>query len=357
MKRIGFALGHGSLAAALLLGQRRTAGRPGRRRGLLDPRRVGRPRPRPAASSTAGDSITFRTDAIWDRAQVSGLESLPRSTGCATRSRSTTAAAASAPPATGPRNHPDPAFDRDDDDGDGRWEEAEIIAGAMAPEAGRTYTSLVQFSRWHGKRVKGALRVGLGPPAGPGRASSRSCLASLLGEWQAERYTLTYDTAAYPRVGHTAGAARRCGHGRAAGTQRPGVNQEGFVVTFSRPLRWSELTGLISVGSGKWTAFEAVGSSRRRDDLLWTCGGPVERRRAAERRAGRWACAPDGISAAVGLLRRSCAGPAARAPPMSPPSRRLQDTLTGLLFDVGGFGVEPPGLTVNDRYWELVLAD
>jgi hypothetical protein len=35
----------------------------------------------------------------------------------------------------------------------------------------------------------------------------------------------------------------------------------------------------------------------------------------------------------------------------------LQDAVTGLLFDVGGFGVERPGLTVNDSYWELFLAD
>ena len=34
-----------------------------------------------------------------------------------------------------------------------------------------------------------------------------------------------------------------------------------------------------------------------------------------------------------------------------------RDSLTGLLFDIGGFGVERPGLTVNDRYWELFLAD
>ena len=30
-------------------------------------------------------------------------------------------------------NHPDPAFDRDDDDGDGRWEEAEITVGPILP--------------------------------------------------------------------------------------------------------------------------------------------------------------------------------------------------------------------------------
>jgi hypothetical protein len=27
--------------------------------------------------------------------------------------------------------------------------------------------------------------------------------------------------------------------------------------------------------------------------------------------------------------------------------------VTGLLFDVGGFGVVRPGLTVNDAWWEV----
>jgi hypothetical protein len=34
----------------------------------------------------------------------------------------------------------------------------------------------------------------------------------------------------------------------------------------------------------------------------------------------------------------------------------LQDAVTGLLFDVGGFGVERPGLTVNDAWWEITPA-
>ena len=35
----------------------------------------------------------------------------------------------------------------------------------------------------------------------------------------------------------------------------------------------------------------------------------------------------------------------------------LRDGVTSLLFDIGGFGVAAPDLTINDAYWELFLAD
>ncbi len=65
---------------------------------------------------------------------------------------------------------------------------------------------------------------------------------------------------------------------------------------------------------------------------------------------------PHGVTAAVGYFDQLAEGQlreSAAVVAVDP----LQDSLTGLLLDVGGFGVEPPGLTVNDRYWELVLAD
>ena len=46
----------------------------------------------------------------------------------------------------------------------------------------------------------------------PGLQLSRE----LLGEWQAERYTLDYDVIAYPRVG-----TRPAGEARGAGTPAP----------------------------------------------------------------------------------------------------------------------------------------
>jgi hypothetical protein len=345
--RSGFALA-GSLAAALLLPA--TAGAQG----------VGQASWTPAGSETSalsselltpGDSITFQTDETWDRAQVSGLESY---LGRGLRYTLELNDGAGRLSATGywATNYPDPVFDRDDDDGDGRWEEAEIIAGAVAPEAGRTYTSLVQFSRWRGKRVKGVCDWAWDRRRGQVVILSQLS-RSLLGEWQAQRYTLTYDQAAYPRVGPRPdlpdGVARpRCRD------QRPGVSQEGFVVTFSRPLPWSELTGLISVGSGKWTAFEAVGSHGG-DGLLWTCGGPVEDavRLEACRRMG---VRPDGISAAVGFFDDLALGQLREHQDVAA-VETLQDTLTELLVGVSGLGLEPPGLAVNDRYWEIVLAD
>ena len=72
---------------------------------------------------------------------------------------------------------------------------------------------------------------------------------------------------------------------------------------------------------------------------------------------GTWASQPDGVVAAVGLLRRR--GARRRCAARRPVARvaELQDAVTGLLFEVGGFGVVRPGLTVNDSYWELFLPD
>lgn len=83
---------------------------------------------------------------------------------------------------------PGAAFDRDDDDRDGRWEEAEVTApdpGALRAE--RTYTVGIQLTRWWrpcatGCRWRWEFR--------PARVAAISQLsAPLLGEWQAIRYT------------------------------------------------------------------------------------------------------------------------------------------------------------------------
>lgn len=299
----------------------------------------------------AGDSITYRTDAVWDRAQAKGLETYLRGGLRYTHEVNDRGGRLNA---TGywATNHPDPTYDRDDDDADGRWEEAEVISGAKTPVAGEMYTSLVQFSRWHGRRVKGVCEWTWDRRKGETVVLSQLS-RDLLGEWQATRYTLPYAALVYPRVGTRPALADEIATARCR-DQRAGVNQDGFVVTFSRPLSWAELGGRLSVGSGKWTAFEAIGSHPQ-DDLIWTCGGPVDDvlRLGPCRSMG---VRPDGITAAVGYfdelaiaqLRDDLAVVAVDD---------LQDSLTGLLFGVGGFGVEPPGLSVKDRYWELVLAD
>ena len=114
------------------------------------------------------------------------------------------------------------------------------------------------------------------------------------------------------------------------------------------------MSDLISAGSAKWTAFEAIGSSAD-DDRTWTCGGPFDQ----ELRMGpcqRLGVEVEGLTAMAGYV-DDAALEQLRASPDVVAVDQLRDSLTGLLFDVGGFGIERPGLTVNDRYWELVLND
>jgi hypothetical protein len=300
-----------------------------------------------------GDSITFQTRAVWEADQVAGLqryidEGLRYTHEVNDRSGRLSATGYWA------TNHPDPAYDRDDDDGDGRWEEAEITAGVEPPVAGATYTSLVQFSRWHGKRQFGDCDW-----AWDRRQGSTEVLSQLsrrlLGEWQAERYTLTYDTLSYPRVDARPelpddAAPARCRESRA----RAGSDQTGVVVTFADPLSWSVFTSLIPSGLGRWTAFEAIGSHAS-DDLTWTCGGPVEMG------PGLAACRdlgvqPEGVVAAVGWVEKDIVDDLRGEPTVARLSS-LRDAVTDLLQDVGGFGVQRPDLTIDDEYWELYLAD
>lgn len=300
---------------------------------------------------TPGDSIVIRTDAVWDRAQTEGLA---RYVDAGLRYTHEVNDRDGRLSATGfwATNHPDPAFDRDDDDADRRWEEAEITIGRQPPRPGLTYTTLVQYSRWHGKRLQGSCRW-----AWDRRRGHLEVLSQLsrnaFGEWQAERSTSSYGDVDYPRVeaqpdlpGDTPMARCR--------DADPGVNQRGFVVTFARPLGWGELTALVSAGSAKWTAFEAIGSHPQ-DELTWTCGGPFDDqlRFGPCRTLG---VDPEGVTAAVGYL-DPVAADQLRASEEVLAVDDLRDSLTGLLFAIGGLGVERPGLTVDDRYWELVLTE
>ncbi len=298
-----------------------------------------------------GDAVEFHTVATWDPDQSRGLSGYIAGGLRYTHEVNDRSGRLNA---TGfwATNHPDPAYDRDDDDGDRRWEEAEIIAGPYAPEPDTSYTTVLQFSRWHPKRVKGVCTWAWDRRKGSAEVLSQLS-RDLFGEWQAERYTLAYETLDYERVGTApelpaATALARC---RDAD---PGANQHGFVVTFARPLGWGELRDLITVGNAKWTAFEAVGSAED-DTLTWTCGGPWD----DELRLGpckTLGVRVDGISAAVGYLDDHAVGQLREHADVAAVDG-LRDSLTGLLFDVGGFGVERPGLTINDRYWQLVLTD
>lgn len=94
---------------------------------------------------------------------------------------------------------PGAAYDRDDDEADGRWEEAEVTApDPRLLVAGRTYTVAIQLTRWwrpcaSGCRWRWEFR--------PARVAALSQLsARLFGEWQAIRYTLPWATARLPAL-------------------------------------------------------------------------------------------------------------------------------------------------------------
>ncbi|MEX1296363.1 MAG: hypothetical protein AB1Z67_09355 [Candidatus Limnocylindrales bacterium] len=305
----------------------------------------------PSRFLTSGDSLTIRTDTVWDREQSDGLAAYIDSGLRYTHELNDRSGRLSAN-GFWATNLPDPAFDRDDDDGDRRWEEAEVIAGPTPPEPGRRYTTLVQYSRWHGKRAQGTCQWAWDRRRGEVEVLSQLS-RDAFGEWQAERFTLTYDSVAYPRV--DVGPALPAGTPRARCRDAdPGTNQDGYVVTFARPLSWSRMAGLISAGSAKWTAFEAVGSHPQ-DKRTWTCGGPYDDdlRLGPCRTLG---VDVEGMTAAVGYL-DPIAADQLRSSAAVVAVEGLRDSLTGLLFEIGGLGVERPGLTINDRYWELVLTE
>jgi hypothetical protein len=95
---------------------------------------------------------------------------------------------------------PGASYDRDDDDGDGRWEEVEITATDVdAIEAGRTYLVGFQLSRWWR-----ACEDDSCPWRWSHRGGTIGVLSQLsrdfLGEWQAIRWTNPWALLRYPRM-------------------------------------------------------------------------------------------------------------------------------------------------------------
>jgi hypothetical protein len=294
----------------------------------------------------AGDATVVETTAEWSRAQRRGLARYLASGLRYTHEVNDRSGRLSA---TGywATNHPDPAFDRDDDDGDGRWEEAEITAGTELPAAGRRYLSLIQFSRWHGKARPD--RCGI---AWDRRAGSLEVLSQLsrqlFGEWQAERYTMTYDRLPYPRVGEKPDLPIDAVRPSCSALPPLDASHEGVVVTFAAPLPWDEAVALA--GQGRWLAFEAAGSTAS-DDRPWTCGGPVEGR------SGLDVCQElgvrvEGVTAVAGYPDADAAA-ALQQEGRVAVVEGLRDPLESLIGDLGGIDVEPPDLTIDDAWWAI----
>jgi hypothetical protein len=97
---------------------------------------------------------------------------------------------------------PGAAYDRDDDDGDGRWEEVEVtVTDARAIRAGRTYVVGFHFTRWTQRCDD---RENPDCWEWNRRGGDLAVLSQLsrffFGEWQAERWTRPYQMLRYPRM-------------------------------------------------------------------------------------------------------------------------------------------------------------
>jgi hypothetical protein len=294
-----------------------------------------------------GDSVTFVTRMSWSRQAVRGLARYVADGLRYTQEVNDRSGRLSA---TGywASSLPDPAFDRDDDDGDGRWEEAEVTAGSQLPVAGRRYTTMMQFSRW--RPVARRARCAWGWDRRAARMEVFSQLSrQLLGEWQAMRYTLAYERLEVPRAGlrpdlPDATPRPDCGP---AGSASPST--EPLVVTFVRPLEWPELLDVADAAEA-WSAFEAIGSHPD-DRLPWTCGGPVRGRSGLEACAAMGVRA-DGVTAAGGHFEADAARRLRRDPRVARVTD-WRDPLTTWLATLAGVPVEPPDLTLDDDWWAL----
>ena len=293
-----------------------------------------------------GDAFVVRTTATWSPAQERGLTRYLESGLRYTHEINDRSGRLSA---TGywATNHPDPAFDRDDDDGDGRWEEAEVTVGPMLPDPDEPYVSLIQFSRWHGK-PRGE-RCGIAWDRRMGTLEVLSQLSrELFGEWQAERYTLTYDRLPYPRVAERPDLPAEVVRPPCVEVPPTDDARDGIIVTFATPIGWDEAVSLA--GPGRWLAFEAAATASG-DERPWTCGGPVEARpglAVCEQLGVR----PEGVTAVAGYVDGETAS-ALRENERVARVEALRDPVMSLIGDLGGLDVDPPDLTINDAWWEI----
>lgn len=91
-----------------------------------------------------------------------------------------------------------PVYDRDDDNGDRRWEEAEITSNSVNfPSVGENYYSDVQLSHWYANCNGGCYTWDSGSGS-VGYQSQISRWDALFGEWNTHKFSGTYRKVPYP---------------------------------------------------------------------------------------------------------------------------------------------------------------
>lgn len=91
-----------------------------------------------------------------------------------------------------------PVYDRDDDNGNKRWEEAEITSNSVNfPSVGENYYADVQFSHWY-PACSGGCYTWDKDGGSVAYQSQISFWDPIFGEWQTHRFSGTYRNIPYP---------------------------------------------------------------------------------------------------------------------------------------------------------------
>lgn len=275
---------------------------------------------------TANDSQTFYVNAKWDTTHRQGVQAYAVQGYRYTQDfRDALRGGSLNLHATGryATTFLNPVYDRDDDNGDRKQEEAEITSNsAQFPSVNENYYADVQFSHWH-PACSGGCYVWDPDGNEVGHSSQISYWDGLFGEWQTYKHTNGYRFTAYPYQTAPAGAAAEAtsptaseGHGqskvntadvdglvvvseeddgheldvRVSSPSRPQdyiasnksraktlLGLRGpyrVVITFTRPLSASDFRTVVNVRGVEVTSVETVGLNARKQIL--TVGGDLD---------------------------------------------------------------------------------
>ncbi len=167
---------------------------------------------------------------------------------------------------------PGARFDRDDDEGDGRWEEAEVTSADPARlRAGTDYTVGIQLSRWWEDCSSDPCRLRWSFRSG--RVALLSQLSRFfLGEWQAIRYTLPWAVLRSPPQPRPPRAPARIG-GNGGTFRLAGLGPSGAPAVCGGPAGMADPVAICRALGLGWHHPGAVGASAGRgpaNQLLWT---------------------------------------------------------------------------------------
>lgn len=348
---------------------------------------------------TTNDSYWIRANTTWNTTHRNGIQNYVQNNGWRYTQEINDSSGnlnATGQYVTG---FPNPKYDKDDDDNNRRWEEAEVTADNTSfPTAGYSYVNVMMFSRWYEQCTKSCAYWWDADSGVFWHLSQMSSWSGLQGEWNANLSSGVYANTSYPTQAQPAGAIaatagdpssiaesgavsistsaglqillereglewdvvvvptqsiadRRADDPRTLG---PGGGRRLYaVITFSKPIDPARFAQIGAIPGVTLTSYEAIGTWN--DPTTLTVGGPASgvdtARIAFEEEGGRML----GVVSAEALLE----GQDAYERLISEADIALVD-LSGeaALSELRRQGIVVPAgtrldIVLNDSYWEL----